>query len=366
MKKATALVLLFTMFIYRITIGQTPETPVFKNVEGMAKGNTHVVKSCDAPTGFLGVMPVENPEIPYGLSLEIMENGPAAKAGLSGEILVLSIDEKNVANWDDLVSILKTTSPGQKVVLEMGEGESIATKTVELGSQRHNRSSPKNHHRAEENYPNKPACLGVFGQTGWAENNLSDGTRVTDLVVKGAAEKAGIVAGDFITAIDGVPVETFGKLYKTIAEYNPGDRVKVDFLRSEKRFSVEATLKACDERPVVSQSQQKLIVVKFQDVKPAQPIENQPIAPQTKLALESFTAFPNPVSEEVTIRFSGEKMPTEIRLTAANGQVFFQEKIENFEGQYEQQFDLRDLPAGQVVFSVLQNGKVFSEGILVQ
>lgn len=372
MKKTSTLVFIFICLIYRITIGQTIDAPVFKNAEGVVNGCSNG-NLAQKEIGYLGVMSADNANSQTGLLVEIVENGPAFEAGLRGEVLVFALDGQKIANWNDLETVMGKSKPGDRMVVDFEKDGKSQAQFVLLTKKRAVRSfhrcsdeTPKKHYRVDDGFPQKPACLGVFGKTGWAETNTPDGTKVTDLVVKGPAEKSGIAIGDVIMSVDGVPVETFSKLYKTIAEYAPGDIVKIDFLRNDKRFSVEATLNACYKTTVDTRSKLDKVVVKWPEaIKPQLP-ENQTVAPQIKLTLESFTAFPNPVSEEVTIRFSGEKLPVEISLVTANGQVLFSEKMENFDGQYDQQFDLRALPKGLVVFSVKQNGKVFSEEILVQ
>ena len=366
MKKATAIVFVLTIFVYKITIGQTP---VFKNAEGVVNGCTGG-NLADKKVGYLGVMATENAPAGPGLLVEIVENGPAFEAGFRGELRIYALDGTKTDRWADLESVLEKSKPGDRLVIDFVENGKKQAKSVGLTEKRAVRTfrrcsdeTPKKHYRIDDGFPQKPACLGVFGNTNSTDQ---DGTKVTDLVVKGPAEKAGIQVGDLITAIDGVPVDNFKKLYQTIGEYRPDDLVKVDFLRGDKRFSVEATLNACYKTTVDTRSQLDKIVVKWPDAIKPQPVDNQPLVPQNQLMLESFTAFPNPVSDEVTIRFSGEKKPTEISLVTAAGQVLFSEKLEAFDGQYEQQFDLRALPKGAVVFSVKQNGKVFSEGILVQ
>ena len=68
------------------------------------------------------------------------------------------------------------------------------------------------------------------------------GVRVSGLVPGSAAEKAGIQAGDVLTAIDGKPVanlQAYSDLLKTLT---PGQTVKVTVLRAGKELTLEATL----------------------------------------------------------------------------------------------------------------------------
>jgi S1-C subfamily serine protease len=68
-----------------------------------------------------------------------------------------------------------------------------------------------------------------------------------------AAEKAGlkgamisrdgsIVPGDVITAVDGKPVDSVGRLFVRLDDYSVGDMVKVTVLREERNLEIVVTL----------------------------------------------------------------------------------------------------------------------------
>jgi S1-C subfamily serine protease len=66
-----------------------------------------------------------------------------------------------------------------------------------------------------------PAFLGVSLEDGVA------GTTVAGVLPGGAAEKAGITAGDVITSIDGTSITSAADLSTVLAAHSPGDRVTV-------------------------------------------------------------------------------------------------------------------------------------------
>jgi S1-C subfamily serine protease len=66
-----------------------------------------------------------------------------------------------------------------------------------------------------------PAFLGVSVQ------DTASGATVAEVVPGGAAESAGLVAGDVITAIDGTAISSAHGLSSALAGYNAGDRVTV-------------------------------------------------------------------------------------------------------------------------------------------
>lgn len=80
------------------------------------------------------------------------------------------------------------------------------------------------------------------------ENNLKSlkGAYVSNLVAGGSGEAAGIQAGDVITAIQDVPVNTVSELHEQIAKYRPGDKVNVNLMRNDKEMNLALTLKSLE------------------------------------------------------------------------------------------------------------------------
>ncbi|MFT3936552.1 MAG: trypsin-like peptidase domain-containing protein [Chitinophagaceae bacterium] len=95
------------------------------------------------------------------------------------------------------------------------------------------------------------AYLGIS----YAPSNLSDdvkkqqgikdgeGVYVTNVTKDGGAAAAGIKDGDFITKINGAPINAAADLVGQIAIYRPGDRVKVSYMREGKEYTTDVLLK---------------------------------------------------------------------------------------------------------------------------
>jgi serine protease Do len=60
------------------------------------------------------------------------------------------------------------------------------------------------------------------------------GALIQNVVPRGPAAKAGLQAGDIVTALNGKPVESSGELTRQVALVPPGEQVKVDVLRGGK------------------------------------------------------------------------------------------------------------------------------------
>ena len=236
----------------------------------------------------------------------------------------------------------------------------------------------------------KDACLGVY--TTASGDGAVKGTRVTDFTKESAAREAQMATGDVITAVNGVQVEGHDALWDEIAKYNVGDKVSVAFLRGDQSQQIEATLKACrdnssrvivldkDEAPKrefflwnwKEEDQNELRRTQIITIRKGAEGDavklDQPAAPAAAdrtLQLEGFRAFPNPAQGQVTVEFHSEPLPTIVSLLDMSGRQLFREELNAFSGDYYQQFDLSEYARGTVIIHVQQNGKVFTEQIIV-
>ena len=70
-----------------------------------------------------------------------------------------------------------------------------------------------------------------------------EGVYVTDVATGGAAKDAGIKEGDFITKVNGVTVASGPELQGQVANYKPGDKITVTYVRNNKENTVTLSLK---------------------------------------------------------------------------------------------------------------------------
>lgn len=71
----------------------------------------------------------------------------------------------------------------------------------------------------------------------------NDGIYVSEVSDDGAAQEAGLMSGDVITAVNGQKVTKMAELQEILATKRPGDKVKVDYLRNKAKKSAEIVLK---------------------------------------------------------------------------------------------------------------------------
>ncbi|MDY6796775.1 MAG: trypsin-like peptidase domain-containing protein [Actinomycetota bacterium] len=75
---------------------------------------------------------------------------------------------------------------------------------------------------------------------------VDEGAIVRSVVEDAPAQKAGLEAGDIITAIDGTVVESMDQLMLELRKHQVGDTVTVDFYRGDEAMQARATL---EEKP---------------------------------------------------------------------------------------------------------------------
>jgi serine protease Do len=76
-------------------------------------------------------------------------------------------------------------------------------------------------------------ALGLQGETG---------ALVSEVVPNGAAARAGIHAGDVVTAVDGTPIKHAEELPRRVASHQPGEQIKVTVVQNKKVRDVTAKL----------------------------------------------------------------------------------------------------------------------------
>ncbi len=87
-----------------------------------------------------------------------------------------------------------------------------------------------------------------------AQANLpvDNGVYISEVSPGGPAEAAGLVAGDIVTAIDGVAIDQQNAFAEVLFLHQPGDTVSVDVLRGDQSLTVQLTLDRTPRRRVSS------------------------------------------------------------------------------------------------------------------
>lgn len=96
------------------------------------------------------------------------------------------------------------------------------------------------------------AFLGVMLKdfnSGEATKKVDPRVMITEIVPGSAAEQCGLQAGDIILKIDKQDIHSFDEVVSLIKSHNPGDEIKIEYLRQNKKKSAKTVLGAKDPEP---------------------------------------------------------------------------------------------------------------------
>ena len=176
----------------------------------------------------------------------IVEDSPAAKAGLIRGDILLEIDGKPVENVAEIREILDDYKAGQRTVLTISRGGSERKVTLNLEDRLYRPVLGlefANSYGRSFDFPR----MRVFPDERFG---FRFGVVVTEVIKDGPADRAGLKPMDAIISIDGervVPIE----FSESIASRSPGDRVTLEISRpgddGDEPFEVEVRLDKNDD-----------------------------------------------------------------------------------------------------------------------
>ena len=306
-----------------------------------------MMQSYGSEHGFLGVSELSSDKDVVGVRVNITRSSGADKAGLKDDDVILQLNKTPINSFRDISVFMRKTKEGDRVEVVYERDGATKTTSATLGKQQMMWT--------ESIEKEKEACLGVYSSSQVVEGQR--GAVIKDFTELSAARDVKMQEGDLITSVNGVRVKSHQDVWDEIAKYRPRDVVTVAYLRDNTPKTVKATLKACKPKDT-----EDVIVV------PKTTESTQGIVPPAnlgKLELDYFSASPNPTKEMVQISFKGAAVPTQIAFYDLTGKVLYQQTLNDFNGEYNQRFDLDAYAKGVVVIKIQQGDKVFSKQIVV-
>jgi serine protease Do len=236
-------------------------------LEDQLQNNRNPLLSPDEGSGWLGVDIGEvTPEKAAALKLssvrgvivtDVQPDGPAAKAGLKENDVLVQYDGQTVEGTVQFRRLVRETPPGRKVDVVISRDGRTVTLSVELADRN---AYYEKRMRGTMNDFGKPFSLSVpnveitgpgpllwvdarapilgieaedlTGQLGsyfGAPDNA--GVLVREVRAEGAAQKAGLKAGDVIIKIDDKPVKSLGDLREQLRQDRDHKTIKIGLLR---------------------------------------------------------------------------------------------------------------------------------------
>lgn len=208
------------------------------------------------------------------------------------------------------------------------------------------------------------AALGVYVH----DNGSKGGSRINSLIEKGGAQAAGLLEGDVITGIEEFDVAEFGSLHLALSHFKPGDVVTVRYNREGKAQRARVELKDWAELPGHEwRSRGDCGEEVIEDVTEEPKQDDPSFVPELQpLELQDVRMYPNPTDGLFALSFQVNPGPLTIAITDVNGKAVYNERIDNSEGFYNKEIDLKGIPQGNYVLSVTQGDKVYTDQISKQ
>lgn len=191
----------------------------------------------------LGLFGAFGEDADEGLKIStIFPESAAQKAGIQAEDIITEFDGKKSQSWEDLLEQLGSKNAGDKVkvkYIRLGESKEIEV-TLEArqggpgggggaggtGSAGGGQSTPAQ----------SSTYIGITGDTG-----PDGGAKLSNVTEGGPAEKAGVLKGDIIVAINDKDVPDYRATLDALRGKRVGDKVKLKIKRGEENKEIEVT-----------------------------------------------------------------------------------------------------------------------------
>ena len=206
------------------------------------------------------------------------EDSPAAKAGVKEGDVVVEFDGERVRSARQLTRLVQETPEGRTVKMTVTRGDTRQTfdvtpeassatwsfrlnepelrAEIERGLRGFRAPPDRGGPMFDFRYDGIPGIVAPRGRLGVQVETLSDqlaeyfgvkggGVLVSSVTADSPAQKAGLKAGDVITAVNGTAVRDAGELVEELRGTGDGREVRLDVVRDKKSTTVTATL----ERP---------------------------------------------------------------------------------------------------------------------
>ncbi len=178
---------------------------------------------------------------------KVLENSPAAKAGLRENDVILNFDEQSIQTASNIYMLLQETLPESRVLLKIARDGGERDVTVIVGEQQgtagDTKPNPELFHRT------RTWRLGV--KTTSLTTQLAEflgvkgtGALITEVEPRTLADRAGLKAGDCLLSLNGEQVGTSSDLNRTFNELFTKAKGKLSAKIVREKKELELTIKA--------------------------------------------------------------------------------------------------------------------------
>ncbi len=339
------------------------------------------------PKAFLGVWPGEDSNENGVVLGGIVESSAAEKAGLQEGDIITTIGGKPARTFSELAAIIKDYQPNENVVIQYIRNGENRSANVTLGEKKAENNvffedvdieiDTENldmENWSKEDYFMRGMKMGCCeakevekAYIGIMIENDDKGIRIVDV----NRDDNILSENDIITKFGREDVENINELIQSVEGYEPGDKVKVKYIRDGKvkKSKVKLlgrTVKECCNNSCCTPKEKKKkkteIIIKKRIEK-----EIKSDAGNSLLELEEVNLFPNPTDGSFKLEFTSEDIsPVSITINDSNGKEIIKDEIKDFNGNYSGDFNLKGNAPGLYLVNISQNGKVLTQKIIVK
>lgn len=311
-----------------------------------------------AEKAFLGVVAGDHDgELGFRAN-RVVEGSGAEAGGLQRGDIVLSINNVPTNGSHGLTGVLARHQPNDQVTLEILRDGQPKTLNVTLTGREYTR------YRLNDERDPCDVFIGVY-TTDFAHDG--EGVRVTSIIGNTPAEMYGVQAGDIILSLDGVDVTTGDQLRYERDKHEPGEEFTLLVNRGDNLVDINARFKTCAEPTEEEVADETVAPVEQPALAPIEEAPTPLVQPRDvpTLELEQWQAFPNPSLGDIMIEFKAEAVPTNIRVLDATGKLIYQEQLNNFDGLYKKELNLRKATPGTLLLSIQQGDKIITKQLVL-
>jgi S1-C subfamily serine protease len=222
-------------------------------------------KESTAKKGYLGVAvdrlsPVlkKQLKLDYGVVVTwIDEEGPADKAGILEDDIIIEVDKTPVKRPETLSRVVQKLAPETNVnIVYLRDGKKESTKATLAKAKQHCYS-------ADDLVGFQAPLMKCFGSKsdifiGVKIQDLNDdlasyfgvkpdqGVLVLKVMEDSPASEAGVKAGDILTKIDGEAIKTTDDVLEMLTEYDEGDEISIELLRHNAPITYKLKVEGTD------------------------------------------------------------------------------------------------------------------------
>lgn len=330
------------------------------------------IRSAMSEKAFLGVVTTGAPNDEGALIEEVVEDSPAAKAGLRSGDIILSIGATKVKNHEDVVAAMKTLKPEEQTVIQLMREGAQQEIPVVLGKRKmemsfHMAPAPfgeghqwKRHAQSRAERP-QGAWLGIM------MDKHEHGVEITDVIRNSPARAIGLKSGDVLYKIDRTVLSSPEEVANLIKDKKEGDQVTLYLRRDGKKVTLPVVLgdraACCDHMPGCCEDKNAQVKREMRVFE----WEEDAIAPPSSFdeKIANLEVFPNPASEELNVRFSTQdESAVVIRLVNEQGKGVLEIELSGMKA-YNERMPISRLPNGVYNLIVQQGGAIVTRSVVI-